>query len=185
MRGTRWRGGWCAPGIFIDEDACRDHRIGEHDFEDVALGRAQASGVLECCVDVGVAADAPEVVPLVVIERGFVAKPAIRRVGVEVDLDIPGIVVQVVHLLPPKLLRVKPIRSNVGGLFTFGDRSRQTLLVAGALQGVNVSARPGPRRGPGVKVAGRWRMPGSRRCCRSGRCPPRRTRNRASGPARR
>ena len=46
-------------------------------------------------IDVGVAAQAPEVVPLVVVERRLVAQPTVGRVRVDVDVDVPWVVIQV------------------------------------------------------------------------------------------
>ena len=49
-------------------------------------------------LDVGEAAEAPEVEPLVVVERRLVPKALVGRVRVGVDLDVVGVVVQVAHV---------------------------------------------------------------------------------------
>jgi len=87
--GVQWR-------VFVDEDSRRHDGVCHDDFEDVAFSGAELGRVFEGGVDVGVSADAPEVVALVVIDRGFVAKPAIGRVGIAIDADIPRVVIQVV-----------------------------------------------------------------------------------------
>jgi hypothetical protein len=59
--------------VFVDEYPGRHHRVGFDDFEDVALCGTEPLRVPQRRVDVGVAAQAPEVVSLVVVERGLVA----------------------------------------------------------------------------------------------------------------
>ena len=85
--------------ILVDEHARRHDGIGLDHLEDVALGRAEPLRVPQRRVDVGVAAQAPEVVALVVVERRLVAQPLVGRVGVDVDLDVLRVVVQVAQRL--------------------------------------------------------------------------------------
>ena len=82
--------------VLVDEDARRHDRVGLDHLEDVALGRAQPRGVLQRGLDVGETAEAPEVESLVAVERRLVPQALVGRVRVGVDLDVVGVVVQVV-----------------------------------------------------------------------------------------
>ena len=81
--------------ILVDEDARRHDWIGHYDFEDVALGRAEPCGVFERSIHIVVAADTPERMPVVVVDRGFVSQAPVGGVGIEVDVEVPWVVVQV------------------------------------------------------------------------------------------
>ena len=80
--------------VLVDEHARRHDRVCLDHLEDVALGRAEPLPVLQRRLDVGESAQAPEVEPLVVVERRLVPQPPVGRVRIGVDLDVVRVVVQ-------------------------------------------------------------------------------------------
>jgi hypothetical protein len=73
----------------------RQLHAGLDDLEDVAAAVREALPVDERLLHVGVPRQRPEVVPLVVVDRRLVPQALVRRVGVGVDADVVGVVVDV------------------------------------------------------------------------------------------
>ena len=97
--------------VLEDDHAGRDVDVRLDDLEDGALARDVRLRVEETLLDVLVAADSPEVVGVVVIERRFFTQSSIDGIRINVDLDAVHVVVDVVaHDASPGRPRPQKVR---------------------------------------------------------------------------
>jgi hypothetical protein len=82
-------------GRVLEDERARGHLdVGLDELEQGALGRGVGAHVEQRGLHVGEPAQRVEVVPVVVVERLLVAEPLPHGVGIRVDDEVEGVVVQ-------------------------------------------------------------------------------------------
>ena len=132
----------------VDGRVLEDEHAGWHldvrpdQLDDPATAGDERLRVEEALLHVGEAGQRVEVVGLVVVERGLVPHPAVDRIGVGVDLDAVGVVVEIAraldrHVPPP------------GIFMSYSDMNFGRDQSAGG-PGLRRTGRPAPRGAPGA-----------------------------------